>query len=122
MLALWRALVLLYESAGQPAKSLEILIGLKDPSVFSLLRRHLLAEEPSGSGSSSSSSGGGGGGAFGLLVRKRFLPLCQIDNSKAVALMIDCMRELPVGPLSPVSSMAFFSLINLSSPSLVCLG
>ena len=83
MLALWRALVILYENAGQPEKSLEILIGLKESSVFILLRRYMLAEDLSG-------------GRFGVVVRKYLIPLCQIDNVNAVSLMIDCMRELPV--------------------------
>ncbi|KAL5971013.1 hypothetical protein TSMEX_001320 [Taenia solium] len=81
--ALWRALIILYENAGEPEKALEISIMLKDAGVFDFLRRHLLPE-------------GQASDRFAAEVRKQLLPLCQIDITRAVLLMIDCMRELPV--------------------------
>ncbi|KAH9284362.1 Vacuolar protein sorting-associated protein 41 -like protein [Echinococcus granulosus] len=83
MNALWRALIILYENAGEPEQALEISIRLKDSRTFDFLRRHLL---PEGRASS----------RFGAVVRKQLIPLCQIDITRAVLLMIDCMRELPV--------------------------
>ncbi|VDM22502.1 unnamed protein product [Hydatigera taeniaeformis] len=81
--ALWRALIILYEHVGEPQKVLEISIMLKDAGIFDFLRRHLL---PAGQASDH----------FAAEVRKQLLPLCQIDITRAVLLMIDCMQEIPV--------------------------
>lgn len=90
--ALWRALIILYEGAGEPEKTLEISIMLKDAGVFDFLRRHLLPE-------------GQASDRFGAEVRKHFIPLCQIDITRAVLLTIDCMRELPVSPFPGTQSL-----------------
>ncbi|VDD81854.1 unnamed protein product [Mesocestoides corti] len=81
MHALWRALVVLYENVGLPEKGLEISIKLKDPDVYDLLQRQLPGTQ---------------GGCFGSIVRKNIVALFEIDIQRALVLMIDCLRELPV--------------------------
>lgn len=83
MLALFRALILLYENSNQPEKGLEISIRLKDVGAFDLLRRHLLPQDQTA-------------GRFRTVARRQIISLCQIDTIQAISLMIDCIQELPV--------------------------
>lgn len=100
MLALWRALIILYEHTDHPEKGLELSINLKDHGVFDLLRRQL--------------PGGGSGGRFVCVVRKQIIALCEIDTTKAVQLMIDCTQELSVGVLSLGATCSHLAVISTS--------
>ncbi|KAL5109176.1 hypothetical protein TcWFU_007203 [Taenia crassiceps] len=107
--ALWRALIILYEGSGEPEKVLEISIVLKDAGVFDFLRRNLLPE-------------GQASDRLGAEVRKQLIPLCQLDITRAVLLMIDCMQELPVDFVveeldsQPMLLFKYLDALNLRNP------